>query len=201
MQNESIARITADLGTAGWSVSPDFLAPPQVAALARECRERWQEGDFHRAGIGRNRHLQVNEEVRGDHVRWLEERTASAAQRSYEAEIEGLRLALNESLFLGLFDFESHLAIYPPGTFYRRHLDQHQGSDRRVVSTILYLNEGWLPSDGGQLRIFLDDEGETWRDVLPLAGTLVCFLSGSFPHEVLATSRERMSLTGWLRRR
>ena len=35
----------------------------------------------------------------------------------------------------------------------------------------------------------------------PAAGTLVVFMSGDFPHEVLPASRERLSLTGWYRRR
>ncbi|MCO6705038.1 2OG-Fe(II) oxygenase, partial [Streptomyces sp. CHB9.2] len=39
------------------------------------------------------------------------------------------------------------------------------------------------------------------QDVLPLGGSLVCFLSGQLPHEVLPATRERLSLTGWFRRR
>ncbi|HCH78783.1 MAG TPA: 2OG-Fe(II) oxygenase, partial [Pseudomonas sp.] len=33
------------------------------------------------------------------------------------------------------------------------------------------------------------------------AGNLVVFLSGDFPHEVLVTQADRLSLTGWFRRR
>jgi len=49
------------------------------------------------------------------------------------------------------------------------------------------------------LRIFLPqaDGTEKTCDVPPLAGTLVTFLSGEFPHEVLPTTRERLSVTGW----
>lgn len=201
MENDPALRIAEDLAAAGWSVCPGFLAPEDIVALAREAGELWQEGDFRRAGIGRGGDLQVREEVRGDHVRWLDEAALTPAQRRYHAALDRLRLALNQTLFLGLFDFESHLAVYPPGAFYRRHLDQHKSSDRRVVSAILYLNESWQAGDGGALRLYLDDTGELWRDVLPLAGTLVCFLSADFYHEVLPARRERMSLTGWFRRR
>ena len=40
-----------------------------------------------------------------------------------------------------------------------------------------------------------------YRDVLPEGGTLVCFLSQRFWHEVLPARRERLSLTGWFRGR
>ena len=38
-------------------------------------------------------------------------------------------------------------------------------------------------------------------DVVPSGGSLVVFLSGEVPHEVLPATRERLSLTGWFRRR
>ncbi|PAV69484.1 hypothetical protein WR25_23638 [Diploscapter pachys] len=63
-----------------------------------------------------------------------------------------------------------------------------------MVSAVLYLNEGWQPKDGGQLRMFL--KGDVEHDVAPLAGSLVVFLSGEVPHEVLPAGRERLSLTG-----
>src|SRR5450830_1584970 len=39
------------------------------------------------------------------------------------------------------------------------------------------------------------------HDVVPSGGCLVVFLSGDVPHEVLPATRERLSLTGWFRRR
>ncbi len=37
--------------------------------------------------------------------------------------------------------------------------------------------------------------------MLPQLGTLAVFLSANLPHEVLPATRERLSLTGWFRRR
>jgi SM-20-related protein len=34
-------------------------------------------------------------------------------------------------------------------------------------------------------------------DISPIGGRLVMFLSDTFYHEVLPTSKDRMSLTGW----
>lgn len=49
------------------------------------------------------------------------------------------------------------------------------------------------------MRLYLADGRE--HDVLPQAGTLALFLSSEMPHEVLPATRERLSLTGWFRRR
>lgn len=52
---------------------------------------------------------------------------------------------------------EGHLAVYPPGSHYSRHVDQHVGSRHRLVSCILYLNPpGWREEDGGQLRMYVE---------------------------------------------
>lgn len=65
-----------------------------------------------------------------------------------------MRQRINQSLMLGLFGFESHFALYPTGSFYRRHLDQFQGASHRTVSCITYLNDDWLPEHGGALRLY-----------------------------------------------
>ncbi|MOA08544.1 hypothetical protein D3C78_1283200 [compost metagenome] len=67
------------------------------------------------------------------------------------------------------------------------------------MSAVFYLNADWQAEQGGALRMYLPGGEE--RDVLPLAGTLVVFLSADLPHAVLPATRERLSLTGWFRRR
>ena len=113
--------------------------------------------------------------------------------------MDSLRQALNRGLYLGLEDFESHFALYPPGAFYRKHVDRFRDDDKRMVSAVIYLNDAWLPEHGGQLRMFPKDADAF--DVQPVGGCLAVFLSGEMPHEVLPAHRERLSLTGWFRRR
>ena len=113
--------------------------------------------------------------------------------------MDSLREAMNRGLYLGLEDFESHFALYPPGAFYLKHVDRFRDDDRRMVSAVIYLNDDWLPEHGGQLRMYLAEDVE--HDVVPIGGCLVVFLSGEVPHEVLPATRERLSLTGWFRRR
>lgn len=193
-----IARILDDLASRGWSVQTAALPAGLSAALAAECRRRHAAGELARASVGRGGGKLVDEGIRGDHIQWLG-RGETAATDQYLDLLDTLREALNRELFLGLEDYECHFALYPPGSFYRRHLDRFRDDDRRTVTTVCYLNDDWLPEHGGALRIELADGSE--QDVLPAAGTLVVFMSADFPHEVLPASRERLSLTGWYRRR
>ena len=199
----SVAELAADLAGAGWAAQPGFLEDADWRALARDAWSRWEEGDFRHAGVGRGADLRVRPEVRSDRVLWIDEAGATSAERRYLERIESLRLALNEQAYLGLFRFEAHYAVYPPGAFYRRHLDRFRGAAHRIVSCVLYLNDDWQAADGGALRIYTSQEGEETRfeDVLPAGGQLVAFHSGRFYHEVLPASRPRLSLTGWLCRR
>ena len=198
----AIDRICAAIADDGCAVEADFLSRVEVAALADEARARDAAGEFHAAGIGRGTARVQRSDVRGDRIFWLDQSSAGTIEQPFWQALDALRGALNEALLLGLFSFEAHYAVYPPGAFYRRHRDQFRSrvssSDVRVISCVMYLNEDWTSADGGALRMYDD---ERVRDVLPVAGTLVCFLSDRFEHEVLPATRERLALTGWFRRR
>jgi SM-20-related protein len=191
--------IVSALAGPGWCVVPHFLRGEETAALREECRQAHAAGNFHPAGVG-SRQAAVRSEVRGDHVLWIEECQAGPALKSVLEKLESLRQAVNQRLFLGLFDVELHFAVYPPGTGYQRHLDRFRDDDRRSLTVILYLNEDWQRDDGGLLRFWPEDNGEA-LEIVPAGGTLVTFLSDRFWHEVLPSRRERLSLTGWFRRR
>lgn len=193
-----LLRIVDDLAARGWSQQDIFLPESLTGELAAECRKRSAEGELAPAAVGRGPAQEVREGIRGDHIQWIEPGQAESCD-VYLDLMDSLRQALNRGLFLGLEDFESHFALYPPGGFYLRHVDRFRDDDRRMVSAVLYLNSDWLPEHGGQLRMFLADGSE--YDVRPTGGSLVVFLSGDIPHEVLPTTQDRLSLTGWFRRR
>lgn len=194
--------IVAALAERGWCVTPDFLAPDLVGELRREIGAIRAAGGFRPAGVGRGAQREVRPEVRTDAVCWLDPLACTPAQSRYLAALDELRLALNASLYLGLFDYEAHLAVYPPGTYYRRHLDQFAGIGTRRVTCVLYLNPAWQASDGGQLRLYTaPDDPACYEDIQPTGGTLVTFLSARFLHEVLPAHRDRYSITGWFRTR
>jgi SM-20-related protein len=192
------ASIDAGLSIDGLSVRDRFLAPSQVRALVDCANLRRERGDFHAARIGSERSLQRREEIRGDSTCWIVP-PLLPAERTLLEELERLRLELNAQAWLGLFELELHYARYPPGAGYARHVDQPLGREQRQVSLVLYLNEGWTPAAGGELRMF--DAAGGHRDIEPIAGRLVCFLTPDREHAVLATRRDRLSISGWFRTR
>ena len=192
--------IVGSLADYGWCVVPGFLAENETAALRGECLQAQASGAFHAAGVGRG-HGQVRAQLRGDHIFWLDQTQTGPAAREVLATLERLRQAVNLALFLGLFDLEAHFAAYPPGAGYQRHLDRFRDDDHRSLTVIIYLNEpNWSADDGGQLQFWPDPETAP-LEILPAGGTLVTFLSDRFWHEVLPARRQRLSLTGWFRRR
>ena len=193
--------IVDGLADRGWLVVPGLLTLAQVRALREQAQAQWAAGEFRAAGIGRGQGLNVNESIRGDQVQWLEQ-AESGALADYQAFMEAVRVNLNRALYLGLFEFEAHFAVYAPGAFYRAHLDNFRGTSARIVSAILYLNEDWQTADGGQLRLYTTgEEGGEYVDLLPEAGQWILFDSARFWHEVLPARRGRFSLAGWLRTR
>ena len=183
----------------GFYVGEAMIDAELCQALHAEVEGRAHQQALARAGIGRGSDFDTREDIRGDAIHWLDRETL--AQRRYLDAMGELQQRLNESLFLGLFEYEAHLARYPAGAFYRRHLDSFRGRANRVVSTVGYLNPDWPEDGGGEMVIYAeqDPQRELTR-VAPRAGTLVCFLSEQVPHEVLPTRQPRASIAGWFRR-
>jgi SM-20-related protein len=190
------ATIAAALAANGYAVVADFLAAAEAGHLAGELRRRDARGDFRPAATGAGSQRAVRPAIRGDRIHWVI-RPEAEAEVALLARLEALKVALNANCLLGLVDLECHYAIYPPGAGYVRHLDRSPAGVERVVSIVLYLNERWVADDGGQLRLYVEPP----VDVNPAGGTLVLFLSDTLEHQVLPTRRERLSLTGWFRRR
>ena len=190
------------ISTQGYAIAEHFLAPPSIQALVTRAKQLQNLGLMHKAKTGLAKNKGNSTSLRGDFIHWIENSDASEAELTYLNAMHVLQTAINQEFFLGLFELESHFAIYPPGAGYQKHLDQFIGREERKVSCILYLNEEWDQEDGGELRIYLDKEDESkFTDITPQAGKLVVFLSRDFPHEVLPARRERMSITGWFRSR
>jgi SM-20-related protein len=184
------------LAAEGWCLVPNLLESMQTRALARECAA------MHDAKLllpARTGAAHTASALRGDSTHWFVTGAMSAPQQAFADRIDALRIALNRELMLGLVECESHYAVYRPGAGYARHLDRLRGTDARVVSAVFYLNENWQETDGGALRLYLEDGAH--RDIFPHAGTLLLFLSAQFEHEVLPATRDRLSIACWMRQR
>lgn len=181
-----------------YCVLDHFLDPQHCHILLQALLGHYQGGKFKQAGIGRGHAFQHNAHVRGDEISWLEKGELDTATTSFLDHLETMIAYFNRKYYLGIRDYEAHFAVYAPGTYYHRHLDQFRGNSHRKFSFIVYLNVDWLPAHGGMLRMYLPgDKGETIVDIEPIAGRLVCFRSSVIPHEVLLTHHPRYSITGW----
>lgn len=186
--------IAAQLSADGFAVIEGFLSAEETRRLAAAAKANAAE--FSPAQIGRGAAKALHPEIRSDLIRWTD------PEGELKDKLDTLKTTLNRSLFLGLKDFEGHLAVYPAGARYQKHLDNFRDSSPRAVSCVVYLNDDWQDDDAGELRLFSkDDPKAVVRDVLPRGGTLVLFLSREIPHEVRAPKRERVSFTGWFRDR
>lgn len=185
----------------------DALAAPGFIVLDQPLHESLiqglidnlsrQQNSFKPAGVGREGDYQRNQDIRGDSIQWLE--AGDPAVTEFLCWMDTLRLELNRRLFLGLFNYECHYAVYRPGAFYQKHRDAFRGSPGRKLSTVLYLNPHWDPVAGGELVLYDEaGEGELLR-LAPECGRLVIFLSEDFPHEVLPATQLRQSIAGWFR--
>lgn len=191
----NIAQIAGQLERTGYIVLDNPLLRKLTSRLVTRC----QDDDplrFHTAHIGRGEGRQINV-LRGDSICWLND--ADSIDHEYLVCMEALRMGLNEALYLGLFDYECHYAIYGAGSGYAKHSDVLNGKKNRILTTVLYLNDDWQSSDGGELNLFEPDGIDVIATVLPKLGTMIIFLSESFPHEVLTSHNTRRSLTGWFR--
>lgn len=178
----------------GYAIVDQWLPVDLFDQLRAFFQRRQQEDDFDKAGIGAQKDHQIRSRIRGDYVYWLDPVRDGEAAPLFPA-LEEVQAQLNRYCFLSLSGYEFHLAWYPPGAGYKKHLDQFQGRNNRMISLIVYLNHHWREGDGGELKLYLPD-GELLAP--PLPNRMVIFKSGEVYHEVLPTRVGRFSLTGWL---
>jgi len=192
------ASIADDLAARGWSVARGLFEGAVLDGLEAEAGGELADGRLRAAEVGQGADRALRQDVRGDRIRWIDPASATAAERGYLDRMERLRLQLNAELFLGLDSLEAHLSAYLPGTRYRRHLDRFARGGERAISAVLYLNRGWRPEDGGELRLYAE-HGEV--EVAPEMGTLAVFRSDTMWHEVLPAASLRLGVAAWYRRR
>ena len=176
------------LGQRGWFSREGFAGACEAAPIARQ---RAEAGLYAAAGVARAHRQDAS--VRSDRVLWVSQ--ADPQLSGLQAGFEALRLELNLDAWLGLTRFDLQLAHYPgAGARYVRHRDAFEGSaDHRRVTAIVYLNEGWVPAHGGELRLHTVPEAQ----LEPSLGRAVIFLSAKVEHEVLPAWAPRFAATAW----
>lgn len=180
-----------------YGICDNFLEKPLLAGLRVKLRSCHANGEMYPAGIGRHFDFKKNLEVRGDVIRWIEEDTKNLYEIAFLDKIKKLIYYLNSTCYTQINQYEFHYAWYDAGSAYKRHLDQFKSHRGRKFSMVVYLNENWEDSDGGNLKLYLDEGDE---EVFPIGGRAVFFKSDELEHEVMASpKRPRISIAGWLK--
>ncbi len=192
-----------DLMTQKYSVVDNFFSPEEIQTLRNSLLTKYEEDQFKKAAIGSKTNELIVRSIRGDFILWMDEKAQEEAEKLFFSKINEFANYLNKTCFLGILNKEFHYALYPEGTFYKRHLDTFQNDDRRKLSIALYLNEpNWQPEYGGALAIYLQEgEQEKTIEISPIQGRMVIFESQELEHEVKTANQNRLSITGWLKTR
>ncbi len=188
-----------EMATQEFTVVDNFLPTGLYEHLQAQFKTYLRQDQLEPAGIGSLTTYQINENVRSDEILWLDRHHCTPKIGDYFKFIEQeLIPQLNRNLFLSIKDFEFMLAYYPPGGYYKKHLDQFQGRNNRLLSMVIYMNDDWQKGDGGELEIFHNDDAHTTTIVEPIGNRLVLFNSATIWHQVLPAHKGRKSITGWL---
>jgi len=178
-------------------ISEFFLAAGLTAMLQQHVHRLNQDGVMISGGIGNDTIQNHNDRVRSDKIHWLDKKNKYVEEVGFLEHVEDFIDYLNKTCYAGINAYEFHYALYEQGSFYKRHRDQFRNDNNRKYSLISYLNDDWLEADGGQLWIHHDTETQK---IVPTGRKAVFFESNEMEHEVTVAARQRMSVTGWLKR-
>ena len=174
----------------------DFLKEDLSSKLKENLLLLLFKKQFNAAGIGNDSKFTTNKLIRSDRIYWLDRKHNNVHENHFFDLMDAFVKYLNETCYTGITGYEFHYAYYDTGSFYKRHLDQFKDNQSRAYSMIMYLNNNWLPLDGGQLCIYHQNSTQI---IDPTNGKCVFFKSSDLEHEVLLSHQPRMSITGWLK--
>ncbi len=181
-----------------YGCSDDFLQPDIVAGLRNNIQGLFQSGDLKSAGLGNKDVHHKNKQIRGDKIKWLEEKSEDQFEVAFLTKIADFVTYLNKTCYTSINQFESHYASYEQNSFYKRHLDQFKNDKGRKFSLVFYLNQDWQKEDGGILSLYPKDKAQ--KDISPMGGRMVFFRSDEMEHEVHPSfTRDRISIAGWFK--
>lgn len=174
-----------------WAITS--LDPRFADLLLERFKEVQTQGLLRSAMITESTHQ--TQAIRNDMTYWLE-KEHHATEAAALKELDQLRQALKDYFRISLSHIECHFAFYPPGHFYKKHVDQTAENNKRFFSFVIYLNPEWQLSDGGQLIGYKDNL--RLFEVMPHFGQMIIFRS-DIPHEVEISHNDRKSIAGWFR--
>jgi SM-20-related protein len=177
-------------------ITDNFLGKSLSAHLKQNLTSLYSKKLLLAAGTGNNSKVELNNLFRSDRIYWLDRKHNDVHENSFFALMDHFVEYLNETCYTSISNYEFHYTLYEKGSFYKKHLDQFRNNESRKYSMVMYLNNDWKITDGGELCVY--PEGKS-HSISPISGKSVFFKSDELEHEVLVTHVPRMSITGWLK--
>ena len=139
--NQQYEQIIEDLLEKQYSIVDDFFQTEEIDRLRTSLLAKYEEDQFKKSAIGNRTNELIEKAIRGDFILWMNEVEAGETEKIFFNKINNLVDYLNKTCFMGILHKEFHYAVYPKGTFYKRHLDTFQNDSRRKLSIVSYLND------------------------------------------------------------
>jgi SM-20-related protein len=191
------AQILSDIFHFGYSLIEAPLDAATLSSARQEIDNAVAASILRHRGVGAGQNHRIDPSVRSDLSAPVNNLPPSPPIDSIVHLLNSIRSALSRSLSPScpLHSASFQTAFYPPdGARYARHTDLRDGDTGRALTSILYLNENWVPEHGGVLRLFLPSRRVV--DVAPLNRRILVFPSAT-PHEVLPSFAPRYAISGW----
>ncbi len=177
-------------------ISNHVLSTILSAQLRTALLTSFENQNFSKAKIGDKQNEIEHKAIRSDKIFWLDRKHNNEEEHLFLDKMDEFITYLNRTCFTGIKSCEFHYAMFNIGDFYSKHKDSFQQHGNRAFSMIHYLNPNWETVDGGELAVYQNNEQQL---IEPTNGKTVFFKSTDLMHEVLATTQQRLSITGWLK--
>jgi SM-20-related protein len=194
MNTDQINRALEDKG---WFSQENFLDNKICDLICDTYIDTKNPKFFIDAKIGKGLGKTANQSIRKSSIRWITDWDENSSLSKLHLVFSEIMESSKNYFRLPLKRFESQVALYNKGGFYRTHLDQHPKTRHRQISCTLYLNDC---EEGGELILYKKgSQTEDQKMISPKKGTIVLFVSGEIYHEVKEVHDERYSITTWFR--
>lgn len=194
---ECLNIINKALEEKSWFAMEDFFPKDFCDTLFESYYAKTQTEEFKAASIGQGLRRSENTNIRSSEIHWINNWDESNASRELKRFFDEMLASLNHYFYLSIKHYESQVAYYGKGDFYKVHLDQFQKTKHRQVSCCLYLNDC---INGGEFVLYKKGSKTLVEHIIkPKRGSFVIFLSGHIYHEVKMVYEPRYSLTTWFR--
>ena len=168
-------RVADDLATHGWSQQNIFIPTDLTTELAEDCCLRTQ---------------------RGEPLDSVNLRDTAATER-YLQLMQRLQQVFKQTLSIHLSHYHCHFIQRLVKDTSPEQPTQLPETPAAKITSVLFLNDHWLPEYGGELRLQLDTG--RCHDILPRAGTMLFFLSNQWKPEILPATKESLFVTGYFK--